>query len=72
MAAAEQEASSTNNRKIGLAVDVEIPRDGTGSHHTQKTVQIHRRPTQWHCKGANRMAVKWYLSLSWASDPVLT
>lgn len=72
MAASEQEASSTNNRKEGLAVDIKIPRDGIGSDHIEKPAQIHRSLTQRHCKGANRMAVKWYLSLSWASDPVLT
>lgn len=66
MAASKQEASSTNNRKKGLAVDIKIPRDGIGSDHTEKTAQNHRRLSQWYCQGANRMAAKLYLSLSWA------
>lgn len=67
-AASKQEASSNNNGKKGLAVDIKIPRDRIGSDHIEKPAQNHRRFTQWYCQGANRTAAEWYLSLSWASD----
>lgn len=64
-------ASSIHNRKKGLVVDTQIPRDGIGSDHTEKPAQIHGRLDQKRCEGASRIAAQWYLSLSWASDPVL-
>lgn len=36
MIAPEKEASPTNNRKKGLAVDIKIPRDGIGSDHMER------------------------------------
>lgn len=36
MTASEKEASPTNNRKKGLAVEIKIPRDGIGSDRTEK------------------------------------
>lgn len=36
MTASDKEASPTNNRKKGLAVERKIPRDGICSDHTEK------------------------------------
>lgn len=52
----------------GVVVVMQIPGEGTGCDHMEKPAQTHRRFGHKLCGGAIRMAVKCYVSLSWASD----